>query len=159
MPRRSDGTLNRDLVRVACALSNKDFKDPDPHWGSEFIRAGYTQIPRIREGNPHKTNTEIGLPGQIQARNDSATYVRFDEREEEEADWDLYILRSRHGRADMECNASSLAVEVRYIFHCFQLLRNKEILGFIVRATSKVISRPLLRNVVITMICRDYAYM
>ena len=60
MPRRKDGTLNWGLVHVACALSNIKFKDSDPRWGKEIVRAGYTQIPSIRDGKPHKSNAEIG---------------------------------------------------------------------------------------------------
>ena len=65
MPRCSDGTLNRGLVHVTCSLSNTDFKDPHPHRGREFLRAGYKQILSIREGNPHKINAKIGLTGPI----------------------------------------------------------------------------------------------
>ena len=83
MPRRSKGTLNRCLIRVACALSNTDFKDPDPQWGREIVRAGYTHIPSIQEGKPHKTNAKIGLLGQFQAHNSSVTYLRYGKCEEE----------------------------------------------------------------------------
>ena len=50
-----DGIFNRGLVRVACALSNNtNIKDPDAHRGRKFVRAGYTQMPSIWEGEPHK---------------------------------------------------------------------------------------------------------
>ena len=54
MTRRSDEMLNRGLVRVACALSNTDFKDPDAYCGREFVRARFTQITSIGKGKSHK---------------------------------------------------------------------------------------------------------
>ena len=50
------------------------------------MRAGYTQTSSIREGNPHKTNAEIGLYW-ANARRLTAVqriYAGFSEREEEQ---------------------------------------------------------------------------
>ena len=46
-------------------LLKSDFNDPHPHWGREFVRAGYTQIPSLREGKSHKTNAKIESTGPI----------------------------------------------------------------------------------------------
>ena len=59
---------------IVCALSNTDFKDPDLHWGREFVRAGYTQI--SGKEIPTKPTPKLDVLGQFHAHNGSATYLR-----------------------------------------------------------------------------------
>ena len=83
MPYRLDGKLNRDLVDVACALSNMDFKDPDAYWGREFVRAGNTQIPSIwARKTTQKSTLKSDILGQFQMQNNSVTYLCFSEQEQ-----------------------------------------------------------------------------
>ena len=87
---RSDGTLSRGLVRIAQTRSNTDLKDPDANRGREIASAGYTQIPSTWEEKPaQKQALKLDVLGQFQAHNNSATYLRFREREQQQTpqDW------------------------------------------------------------------------
>ena len=62
MPRCSDGTLNRGLVHVKCALSNTDLKDPE----EENLRGPAThRYPAYRKEIPTKPTPKIGCTGPI----------------------------------------------------------------------------------------------
>ena len=76
----SDIKLNRGLVNVACTLSNTDLKIPTT---TEEYR-----YPSHGKGYPTKNNVEIKLLSKFQAHNDSAMYLCFCEREQQQ---DAYI--------------------------------------------------------------------
>ena len=69
-----------------------DLKDPDAHWGWEFLRIGYKQIPSIQE-NPTNPMLKSDVLGQFQAHNDSATYVHFGEQEKQQSILNMIVSK------------------------------------------------------------------